>query len=260
MSMQQEPWLSVVSVVRDDADGLARSVASLALQDVAGVEFIVIDSSADPAAVEATVRQFPGDVEYSWLPPEGIFAAMNEGLAQCTGRFVYFLNAGDSLHEPSVLATVQGAIDHPEVTWAFGPVHVIDQRGGDTLTPTWDYHREQASCFSRGHFPPHQGTFVRTSVLREVGGFDTQYSIVADYAAFLCLSQRADPVVLGIPVARFIEGGMSTRRWKSSIREFHRARQAILRPRGAVAWRERFETVAQFSRMWVVRGVLRRGR
>jgi hypothetical protein len=96
-------------------------------------------------------------------------------------------------------------------------------------------------------------------VLRDLGGFDPSYTIVADYAAFLRLSRLADPLILDTVIATFVEGGVSTRRWKASIQEFHRARRRILRPTGTAAWRERYETAAQFLRLFVVRDLLRRG-
>jgi len=41
------PWLSVVSVVKDDLLGLARTLRSLSQQDRTDVELVVVDSSAD---------------------------------------------------------------------------------------------------------------------------------------------------------------------------------------------------------------------
>jgi hypothetical protein len=41
------PWLSVITVVKDDAEGFARTAASLSQQNLEGVEYIVVDSSTD---------------------------------------------------------------------------------------------------------------------------------------------------------------------------------------------------------------------
>jgi GT2 family glycosyltransferase len=258
--MSAEPWLTVVTVVRDDLTGLQRTCSSLAAQDLTGVEYLVVDSSSDRASVPAATMSAGLDARHEWVAPAGVYPAMNRGLALATGEYTYFLNAGDTLYGSDVLSHVHQALQSEDASWAFGPVEVVSRDGTRTITPPWDFPREQALGFSRGHFPPHQGTFVRTSLLRELGGFDPSYTIVADYAAFLRLSQVAAPMVLDTVIATFVEGGVSTRRWKASIREFHRARRRILEPTGLAAWRERYETAAQFLRLFVVRELLRRGR
>jgi putative colanic acid biosynthesis glycosyltransferase len=254
------PWLTVVTVVRDDPEGLRRTLASLAAQDLDGVDHVVVDSSADRDRVTAMAADAGLGTRYFWTEPNGVYPAMNLGLSLAAGDYVYFLNAGDSLHGPDVLGTTRVSLHRSPAQWAFGPVEVTSPDGTRTITPPWDYQREQHHCFSRGHFPPHQGTVVRTSLLREIGGFDTSYAIVADYAAFLRLSQVSDPLIMGSVMATFVEGGLSTRRWKASIAEFHRSRREILAPTGLAAWRESYETAAQFIRLYLVRDVLRRGR
>jgi glycosyltransferase involved in cell wall biosynthesis len=258
--MSAAPWLTVVTVVRDDLDGLLRTFDSMAGQDLTSVDYVVVDSSADRTSVEAVTTGAGLGARYVWVEPAGVYSAMNHGLSLAAGEYVYYLNAGDALHATNVLQLVHRSLQSADAAWAFGHVEVVSPDGTRTITPPWDFHREQVLSFSRGHFPPHQGTFVRTSLLRDIGGFDPSYAIVADYAAFLRLSRVADPLVLDTVVATFVEGGVSTRRWKSSIREFHRARRRILRPSGAAAWRERYETGAQFLRLFVVRDLLRRGR
>jgi hypothetical protein len=254
------PWLTVVTVVRDDLLGLEQTVHSIGGQDLDHVEYLVIDSSTDRGAVPDLLEHIGLAAQYQWTPPEGVYSAMNTGLAKATGAYIYFLNAGDTLHDAQVLGTVRDSLTPSRAPWAYGPVQIISRDGSRTVTPSWNYERERDLAFSRGHFPAHQGTFARTTLLRQVGGFDPAYRIVADYAAFLRISLIADPLELRTVVATFVEGGLSTQRWKASIAEFHRARRTILRPTGALAWRERYETASQFSRQWLVRDILRRGR
>jgi hypothetical protein len=45
------PWLTVVTVVKDDPAGFAATVESLAAQDLSAVEYVVVDGSADSTGV-----------------------------------------------------------------------------------------------------------------------------------------------------------------------------------------------------------------
>ncbi len=248
------PWLSVVSVVKDDSTGLARTLKSLAEQDPAGVELVVVDSSTDRDEVPLVLEGYNGAVSYQWIPPRGIYPAMNAAIEYAAGDFTYFANAGDEFFRRDVLARARQLLrDH---VWGFGPVEVIEPNGRRVFTPKWDYQKEFAKGFSSGLFPSHQGTFVRTSSLRDLGGFDTSFSVAADYAMALQLSRKAHPVSLPFVVARFHEGGLSTQRWQQSFKEFHRARTKILKPQGKGWLQEQLDTRAHWASVWVSREML----
>jgi hypothetical protein len=265
--MNSTPWLTVITVVKDATADFSHTAESLAKQDLTGIEYIVIDSSDDRIAIPGVLAGIPAlaSTSVTWVEPAGIYAAMNAGLEFASGEYVYFANAGDVFYSGDTLARVREVLSgaepsHTGAAWAFGPVEILSQDGTRVITPHWNYASEKSTCFSSGHFPCHQGTFASTSVLRSFGGFDSSYSIVADYAAFLQLSQVSDPVELDFVLATFVEGGVSTTRWQESFRQFHAARLSILRPNGTVAIRERWNTASQYAKVFIVRNILRRGR
>ena len=250
--MAKARWLTVITVVKDDADAFQRTATSVGEQHAAGSwEWLVVDSSDDPtviASIMTSHQAAPGSTtEACWTPPAGVYAAMNAGLDRASGEFVLFLNAGDTLFDPDVLSNVREVILRTNAPWLFGPVEIEQVDGARVITPSWDVPTERRASFARGHFPPHQGTFARRADLCAAGGFDTRYVIAADYAMFLRLAVMADPVQVAFPIAVFVEGGLSTQRWRESFREFHHARRAILAPRGTAACREWFETVRHYA-------------
>lgn len=249
--MIHQPWLTIVTVVKDDEPGFRRTLDSLRGQDLDGIEYLVIDSSRVPHDIEAAALEAPVTITVTWKPPTGIYAAMNEGLARSRGDYVYFLNAGDELLHDALRRVRAGA--HASPAWMFGEVEVISADGQRVVTSKWDYATEKSTHFSRGRFPSHQGTFARRELLLEVGGFDTDLSITADYAAALRLSTIADPVYIDGAIATFHEGGASTRKWHASVVQFHRARRRVFAPRGSAALRENWSTFSQFTRMAVYR-------
>lgn len=254
--MQPSKWITVATVVKDDVEGFKRTLESLAAQDLAGVEFLVVDSSADQTEILEALSSYSAiENSYTWLPPSGIYPAMNRALADAVGKTIYFLNAGDAFASADVLKSLEPIILEPKFTWGFGPVEIIELSGNRVITPSWNYSKEKARAFSAGHFPPHQGTIVSTKSLRDVGGFDTSYRIAADYAAFLALTLVADPVHFPMVIAAFQEGGTSTIHWRKSFTEFHRARIEILNLQGAVKYREMFETKWHFARVYLNREI-----
>lgn len=234
------PWLSIVTVVKDDDIGFGKTADSIARQTESGYEWIVIDSSLDEFRIPAIIRDSLPNSNYriEWQAPQGIYSAMNAGLAMASGTFIYFLNAGDAFIDEFTLRDIRDTVESDFPSWIVGRVEIHEISGEVVHSSHWNYAREKRAMFARGHFPPHQGTFVRTELLRRVNGFDLSFSIAADYAAALALSQLADPYMTDRLVARFVEGGVSTQRRVESVTEFHRARRKVLTPNGLAATRE----------------------
>lgn len=250
--VMDSPWLTIVTPVRDDAEGLHHTLASITSGDTTGVEVLIIDSSSDHAIIADPWL----DVAVIYRQePLGIYAAMNLGIERARGAYVQFLNAGDLLHSCYVLEQVRNAAERSPA-WMFGRTEIVDRYGNRALTPSWNYAREKGRLFSNGLFPQHQSTFVRTDLLRRLGGFDLSYSVAADYAMALRLTSYAEPQILNFVVADFHEGGVSTRDWRIALREFHRARMEILRPTGFQRTREGMNTLRHFGRVWAYRSVI----
>ena len=130
-----KPWLSVVTVVREDSAGLERTWTSLREQATEGFEWIVVDSSVLDHGVAQQIQRIHASkptiaITYDWQTPSGIFPAMNRGIALSTGRYTLFLNSGDTLVSPSVLATAKDVLqvsNWPE--WAYANVEMVNDQG-----------------------------------------------------------------------------------------------------------------------------------
>lgn len=253
--------LAVVTVVRNDNDGLRRTLASLDLQSVRPDEVLVLDGSDDPATTQATVREFPSlPITLEWRTPNGVYPAMNEALSLVNSAYVYFLNAGDDLASPEALGGVVAVLRDEAPVWVVAKVVFVQSDGRAIVEPDWSYSEERRRLFARGLFPAHQGVIASTAALRDVGGFDTTYRVAADYAAILRLARRADPVVLPFPLARFQVGGLSTTHWRLGLQEFHRARLEAFAPTGRAGARERADTALRWATTTAYRSLWGPGR
>ena len=146
-----KPWLSIVTVVKDDPTGFDRTRESVLNQSLENYEWVVVDSSHLGLVVpEANV--------YTWIAPAGVFPAMNVGLRLCTGNRVFFLNAGDTLNLKTTLLDIERACSIlDDSTVVFGDVSFISEDGLKSVTPPpFDFQLEQARLFAAGRFPPQR--------------------------------------------------------------------------------------------------------
>ena len=242
-----KPWLTIATVVKDDPLGFASTMQSIREQGESDFQIVVVDSSSEQLVVDHT------QVDYFWTPPAGIYPAMNHALAQATGEYIYFLNAGDTLAHTDTLQRVRNVLSALPL-WAYGLIKIKDPSSDRAvISSDFDYHAERQNFFARGKFPPHQATFVQTNALRSIGGFDSQFTITADYAAMLKLSAIANPIYIPEVIAEFVKGGISDTDWKSASQQFHEARCAAYTLRGKdriteLIWTEYFRTKTRIYR------------
>ena len=98
--MNRQPLVSIITVVRNDAANLARTMQSVAPFKNARIEYIVVDgASTDDTLRMAESRRDLIDLLIS-EPDNGIYDAMNKGIKLAHGTYLLFLNAGDELLVP----------------------------------------------------------------------------------------------------------------------------------------------------------------
>lgn len=93
-----EPFLSVITVTRNDIPGVLLTLDSLAVIKDFPVEVIVVDgsdASCDFGPVFQSVLNF-SENRIIRNSDKGIYQAMNDGLAIARGTYVWFLNGGDT--------------------------------------------------------------------------------------------------------------------------------------------------------------------
>ena len=250
------PLLSIVTVVKDDPEGLRLTLNSVLPYLDDRTRVTVIDGSRDAEEATRIVSDFGSNaVDLHWSAPAGVYPAMNEGLNYAVGHYVLFLNAGDELHDPAALNTVLAILEREAPRWLVARVAFANGSGRVVAPPQFDYLVEQRHHFARGVFPPHQGTVVRTQDLLALGGFDESYRITADYKAALQLSTIAEPILSDVILATFHEGGVSGTHWQDSIKEFRRARREVLGLHGWSKVRDDLVSGVQYSKMFTARAL-----
>ena len=211
--------ISIVTVTYNSAATLADTLRSVDDQSYDAVEHIVIDggSKDDTATV---VRRFGSRVSaFISEPDDGIYDAMNKGVALASGDVIGFLNADDHYAHPDVLARVAESFRRAPLDAVFGDVAFFHPDRPDRLVRRYRSDRFSPSAIGWGWMPAHPAMFVRRAVFERIGAFKTDYRIAGDYEwvarAFHAGKLRYQhlPEVL----VHMQTGGISTRDWRSTL-------------------------------------------
>ena len=109
--MSVPPVVSVVVGVRNGAATLQRCVDSIAAQDLAARETIVIDSASTDGTrelLEANARLGKA-TEFVSEPDGGLYEAWNKGVRRSRGEWVCFLGCDDAFHDAAALGSLLAA-------------------------------------------------------------------------------------------------------------------------------------------------------
>ncbi len=168
-------------------------------------------------------------------PDNGIYDAMNKGIALATGDVIGILNADDCYTDDHVLEKVAEVFADPTVMSCYGDLIYVKHFSPFTLHPSPHLvHRFwRAGDFSPGKFytgwmPPHPTFFVRRSVYERFGNFRLDQGSAADYELMLrfLLKERITSVYIPSVLVAMLVGGASNATLKNRLRANRMDRRA----------------------------------
>jgi glycosyltransferase involved in cell wall biosynthesis len=224
------PTVSVITITYNNASGLAKTLASIAAQDYPKLEQIVVDGGSKDNTL-AVMTEYAHLIKRSVSEPDkGIYDAMNKGMAMASGEFLWFLNAGDVAHSPTVLTQIftLPIAKTPTDEWYdvyYGEAINVNESYEPSGTPRRKALPAKLThrSMSYGMVVCHQSMIVRRRIAPL---YDLQYKYSGDVDWAIRLLRRTESVCnTGLVIADFLEGGVSTARRKASLLE----RFAILR-------------------------------
>jgi glycosyltransferase involved in cell wall biosynthesis len=171
--------LSIITVNKNNASGLEKTIQSVIHQAYTDLEYIVIEGNSTDGSVE-TIKKYSTKINY-WIsePDTGIYNAMNKGIRKARGEYCLFLNSGDWLIDITTIAKLFDEITHTEEAGIYYT---------DCIATNHPYFQPPKSIninYLIVHNLNHQNTLIKRSLFLEHGLYDEEYRIAADYEFWL---------------------------------------------------------------------------
>ncbi len=175
------PDISVITVSFNSRQTIADTIESVAAQTHPRIEHIVVDGASTDGTLEV-LHRFRGRLsKVVSESDEGIYAAMNKGLAMATGEIVGTLNSDDVYVDENVLGMVAEVFQDDAVDVCYGDIFYVDKADLNRIVRHWKSEPYRAGLFEQGWMPPHPSFFIRRRLLARVGQFDESYRFAADF-------------------------------------------------------------------------------
>ncbi|MFV2004751.1 MAG: glycosyltransferase family 2 protein [Gammaproteobacteria bacterium] len=213
--------VSVITVVFNAADTLADTIKSVVNQDYEDIEHIIIDGGSTDGTV-AVLEKFRDKLAIVVSEPdEGIYDAMNKGIALASGTVVGMLNADDWYENESVVSNVVSTFNHDaELDAVYGDIVFVTKDKPHSLVRYWKSQPYKAGLFESGWMPPHPTFFVKKECYNRYGMFDLDFKIQSDFdltMRFMQLKKIKTQYIPGVMV-KMRMGGVTNNRISNVVK------------------------------------------
>ncbi len=205
--------ITIITVCKNSEEQIRSAVDSVIAQKYPYIEYIVIDGGSVDSTLSILQEYKRYITRLISEPDQGIYDAMNKGVALATGEIIYFLNSDDRLYSDTVLSAVAAKFQtSPDVEAVYGQV----EGQSIPLSSEFDFKRgfqgeySEPTDFLENMFC-HQRLFVRRGLFTKVGSFNIKYLINADFDWILrVISTGVSFHSIDVPVACYHCGGASS--------------------------------------------------
>ncbi len=245
--------LSIITINRNNATGLGKTMQSVAAQTFKEYEYIVVDGDSTDESVKVIRSHEAEFAHLKWVsePDLGIYNAMNKGIRMASGDYIQILNSGDRLAASDVTERMLAALeekDNPTILYGNMVKCFPDKRPrvdkgmkGETITM---YH------FYTGTLN-HDPTYIRRDLFEKYGYYDDSLKIVSDWKWFMqaIVIGGEKPKYVDINVTLFDMTGVS----ENNVTLVKEEREQVLRqtfPEAVLADYERYgDTIDRCRRL-----------
>ena len=223
--------ISIITIHFNHFGGLKRTVDSIRNQsDRESFEWIVIDGGSTDGSADY-LHGLGNNIDCLISEKDGgIYDAMNKGIRKSSGRYLWFVNAGDTIHDSKVVENLVGAVSGfssknqgmlPDVI--FGDTMFVEPDGKEVglisrLKPQPFPSRLHGGSFRFGMNVCHQSLLVNRDLVVE---YDVNYRLAADVDWIIGVLKRMKGQSMRVEfvVSDFELGGSSYQHTKKAWNE-----------------------------------------
>jgi len=210
------PRLSVITIVYNNVRDIERTIRSVVNQTYANIEYVIVDGLSNDGTLQVIEKYKDRVAKLVSEKDEGIYDAMNNGLALATGDYVIFMNSGDEFYDNETVAAVFASAEDADIY--YGETEMI---ADDGTSLGQRRHKAPAKFtwrgFKYGMSISHQAIYIRRSLAEP---YDRRYQLSSDIDWIIRAAKKAKKIVnANRYVAKYLVGGMSKKKHRQSLLE-----------------------------------------
>jgi glycosyltransferase involved in cell wall biosynthesis len=182
---------------------IEKTINSVLSQSEDLFDFHIIDGNSTDDTLDV-IEKYGDGINLISEKDKGVYDAMNKGIDVASGKYLYFLGAGDSLR-PNALSEIEKLMPDKPLTFVYGNVYWMDQ----AIIYSGKFDKQRL----RTHNISHQAIFYERSIFEVLGKYELRFKVLADYVFNIkCFGDdRIQKRYIDYVIANFEGGGLSAR-------------------------------------------------
>ena len=187
---EAKPILSVITIVYNNVKDIERTMLSVLNQTYSGIEYILVDGLSNDGTLGIIKKYESRIAKFISEKDEGIYDAMNKGLALATGDYVIFMNSGDEFYDADTVNAVFASADDADIY--YGETEMIDS-DGKSLGQRRHSAPKQFTWrgFNLGMSISHQAIYIKRLLIEP---YDRRYQLSADIDWVIRAAKKAKKI------------------------------------------------------------------
>ena len=177
MNLNNTPQLSIITINRNDAQGLEKTLESIwKKQSFKDFEHIIIDGASTDNSINI-IKKYASHLSY-WVsePDKGIYNAMNKGIRKASGEYLIFMNSGDRFSANDILEKIIPHFNNEDIVYGNAYYELENRKKYEYKIPskiTIGSLLKEPIC--------HQSAFFRKELFEKYGMYDENNKIASDW-------------------------------------------------------------------------------
>ncbi|MDA9148591.1 glycosyltransferase [Alphaproteobacteria bacterium] len=211
--------VSVIVAVYNRSATITRCISSIKSQTYSNIQIVVVDGASQDDTISLVTPMLTDKDILRSEPDQGIYDALNKGLVLANGDIISFLHSDDLYFDNNVISNVVDIFSDDSINVVYGDVSFFSGNNIMKIKRTYRSAKLSKRNLAWGKMPAHPAMFIKSCIYEDIGNFETNFKIAADYD-FLCrLVKHTELNCVYIPnvLVRMQLGGVSTQVLKNFI-------------------------------------------
>jgi glycosyltransferase len=176
-----KPLISIITITYNSEESILRTLDSINSQTFQDFEYIVIDGKSSDKTIDIINDH---KIKINKLISEkdnGIYDALNKGIKESNGKYIGFLHSDDKFYSKDSLKSIVDSLIENDSDIIYGDLKYVSKGPTYRVIRKWVSGSFKRYKLHLGWMPPHPTLYMKKSLYKKNGVFNTNLKISADY-------------------------------------------------------------------------------
>ena len=213
-----QPLVTFITVVYQGAADIESTILSILGQTDKRFEYFIIDGGSTDGTLDL-IKKYESQLS-GWIsePDKGLYDAMNKGMKLGSGKYLWFMNAGDLVYTNDTLERIFASANSSVPDVIYGETEIIDEAGRSLgkrrlQAPT----KLSWKSLQWGMVVCHQSFLVKREKCLP---YDSEYRFAADVDWMIRVLRSSETIYnSGMNLSKFKSGGLTYKNIRHGLKE-----------------------------------------